>query len=387
MNILFFTNNRFLGGTVRILQSWLLLGPSHGLHGFVVVPTGSDFCQWLAANGIPYIESRMAWPNRRKPWQALSDAAKVILWARRYKIGLLHCNEHDVYPFAHLVRRFLRRPMVCHVRYKLERGFASWAFGRSRCPDLLLWTSRQQKEDSRPAIDGIVPEGRQHIVPLGFELTRFGTRTSEREVVRQTWGVAPDDIVLGQCCALRPRKRLEDFIDLIADLSAENDRVVGVLAGDALSGDEAYREKLLQHIDRRGVAGRFRRLGNLNDVEPFYQAIDLFVSTSEYETFGNSVCEAMACARPVIGYAGGSVREVVGDTGAIVETLDYRALLESARGFVADPAARQSAGRRGQERVDREFNPAATIRRVKALYESLERGPTRSTVSMGAKMG
>src|SRR5262245_28700324 len=104
MNILFFTNNRFLGGTVRILKSWLLLGPSHGLHGCVVVPPGSDFCQWLASNGIPYIESRMAWPDRRKPWQAFSDAAKVVLWARRYRIGIVHCNEHDVYPFAHLVQ-------------------------------------------------------------------------------------------------------------------------------------------------------------------------------------------------------------------------------------------------------------------------------------------
>ena len=40
MNVLFVTNNRTLGGTIRILQSWLLLAPSHGIQASVVIPTG-----------------------------------------------------------------------------------------------------------------------------------------------------------------------------------------------------------------------------------------------------------------------------------------------------------------------------------------------------------
>src|SRR5258705_7121450 len=111
MNVLFLTNNRTLGGTIRILQSWLLLAPSHGIRGCVVVPTGSDFCEWLRANDIAHVESDMSWPNRRKPWKALWDASQVALWARRQGIEILHCNEHDVYPFGQVVRRLLRLPM------------------------------------------------------------------------------------------------------------------------------------------------------------------------------------------------------------------------------------------------------------------------------------
>jgi glycosyltransferase involved in cell wall biosynthesis len=212
---------------------------------------------------------------------------------------------------------------------------------------------------------------------LGLDLARFGTRTTERETIRRAWDFRADEIVIGQCCALRPRKRIEEFIDVVADLAAEDERVVGVLAGDAPPGDEAYREKVLRHIDARGLGRRFRWIGNLNDVEPFYQAIDLFVSTSEYETFGNSVCEAMACARPVIGYAGGSVREVVGDSGGIVETGDYQSLLGSTRHFVQDDKARLCAGLRAKERVANQFNPAATIKRVRELYASLDHGRDR----------
>jgi glycosyltransferase involved in cell wall biosynthesis len=377
MNVLFLTNNRTLGGTIRILQSWLLLAPSHGIRGCVVVPTGSDFCQWLRANDIAHIESDMSWPNRRKPWQALWDASRVALWARRQKIEILHCNEHDVYPFGQVVRRILKLPMVCHVRYRVDREFATWAFGGRRCPDVLLWTSRQQKDDSAASIEGVVPEERQHVIPLGLDLNRFGTRTAERDVMRGAWDFRPDDIVVGQCCALRSRKRIEEFVDLVSELAAEDERVVGVLAGDAPPGDEPYREKVLRHIESKGLGRRFRWLGNLNDVEPFYQAIDIFVSTSEYETFGNSVCEAMACARPVTGYAGGSIQEVVGDAGGIVETGDYQSLVGSTRHFVRDEKARQCAGLRGQERVARQFNPAATIQRVKQIYAALDRGTQR----------
>ena len=373
MNVLFLTNNRTLGGTIRVLQSWLVMAPSHGIHAAVVVPTGSHFRTWLSAQRISHVENRMSWPSRRQPWNVLWDAMQLSRWIRGHRIEILHCNEHDVYPFANVVGRVCHLPIVCHVRYRLERGFAAWAFGGRRCPDVLLWTSHQQKADSASAIDGLVPETRQHVVPLGLDLTRFGARAAERESMRRQWEVRPDEIVIGQCAALRPRKRIEEFVDLVANLARADDRVVGALAGDAPPGDESYRAQVLRHIEAQGLGRRFRWLGNVDDVEPFYQAIDVFVSTSEYETFGNSVCEAMACARPVAGYAAGSVREVVGDAGAIVETGDYQALLDCVRRYVDDDTSRARGGRDARDRVARLFNPAATIKRVKDLYVSLDR--------------
>ena len=64
----------------------------------------------------------------------------VARWARRVRVDVIHCNEHNVYPFARLLRRLLARPIVCHVRYRFDRGFAEWAFANRRQPDALLWT-------------------------------------------------------------------------------------------------------------------------------------------------------------------------------------------------------------------------------------------------------
>jgi L-malate glycosyltransferase len=375
VRILYLTDNPTLGGTIRILQSWLLLGRREGtVKGHVVIPPGSHFQQWLEAHSIPFRSSPFPVPSKGWPWPSLWHASSVARWAKHNSIALIHCNEHNIYPFAALLRRLTGLPLVCHVRYQIGRDYAAWAFGgASRRPDALLWTSKQQQQDCAAAIQGIVPADRQHLMPLGVDLEVFGSRQLERGSTRAGWGFSDADIVIGQACALRPRKRLEDFVDLVATLARENPRVCGVLAGDAMPGDESYRAEILDRIERTGLGGRFRWLGNLDDVEAFDHAIDLFVSTSEYETFGNSVCEAMACGHPVVAYRGGSVHEVVGDGGMIVSDRDLTALVAATRECVGDADLRAALGARARRRVQDEFSPAATLKQLVQIYERLAR--------------
>jgi glycosyltransferase involved in cell wall biosynthesis len=154
-------------------------------------------------------------------------------------------------------------------------------------------------------------------------------------------------------------------------LAQEDPRVVGLIAGDAMPGEDGYREELLRRIAEVGLGRRLRWLGHLESVEPFYHAIDVFVSTSEYESFGNSVCEAMACRRPVAAYRGGAVQEVVGTAGRIVEIRDLPFLATAVRELVADTRLREQLGEQARRRVAQEFNPVDSLRQLKAIYKSL----------------
>jgi glycosyltransferase involved in cell wall biosynthesis len=372
MRVLFLTNNPNLGSTARILQSWLMLGREQGIEGWVVTQKEGDFPRWLRQMGVPQRTDPMPWPDRRRPLSSLWHAWKVARWARKAGVEVIHCNEHDVYPFAVLLRRFLKRPLVCHVRFRLERPFSEWAFrGARRQPDALLWTSRQQKDDSAAAVEGIIAQSSQHVVHLGLDLTTFGALAAARNATRQAWGVAADEIVIGTASPLRPRKRIEDFVALAAQVASENPKVVGILAGGTIKGDENYRDKIVQQIKETGLGRRLQWVGNLEPIEPFYHAVDVSISTSEYETFGNSVCEAMACSCPVAAYRGGSIHEVVGDTGPIVETGDLPALTAAVRDLVRSPEARADCGRRGRQRVAEEFNPARSLQQLRQIYQSV----------------
>lgn len=373
MKLLFLTNNANMGSTSRILQNWLLLGrEQRRLNGCVAVQQAGPFAAWLEEQGVPHVVTPMPWFDRWRPARSLWAAWRLARWARAQRVEVIHCNEHDVYPFALLLRRMLRLPLVCHVRFAVERGYCQWAFGTPRrCPDALLWTSQQQRDDCRSAVEGIVPDQRQHLVRLGVNLRTSGQRAAERETFRAQWGLTSDQIVIGTASALRPVKKIDDFIRLVERLARENPRVAGLIAGPVRPGDEGYLAQLLAQIDAAQLGSRLQWLKRVDPIEPFYHACDIFVSTSEYETFGNSVCEAMACRRPVVAYQGGSVQEVVGDAGRVVETGDLENLIAETRRLVDDGAQQRELGERGRRRVESLFNPEQSLAQVLEIYDQL----------------
>lgn len=315
----------------------------------------------------------MPWPSKRRPWVAFYHALKVARWAKKHRVEIIHCNEHDVYPFAKLVNRLLRLPMVCHVRFKIEREFAEWCFHGKYQPDALLWTSHQQKADSAAAVAGLVPESQQQVVHLGIDLATFGNDAELGRQFRRQHQISDEDILVGTASPLRPRKKVEDFIELISRLAAVNPDVVGMIAGGEIAGDEAYRQRIEQQIQATRLGGRLRWVGLLEPIEPFHLACDISISTSEYETFGNSVCEAMACSKPVVAYEGGSVGEVVGDAGVIVPTGDIDKLTLAVEKLTSDARLRKSLGLKSRLRVASEFSPASSLQRVLSTYQALTR--------------
>lgn len=369
--VLYLTGNPNLGSTTRILQSWLHLGRHSRLRGIVAVAASGDFANWLKDEGIESRTLRMPVPSRRWPIPVMWHAGRMAFWAIRRGVQVIHCNEHDVYPFALLLRRMLNKPIVCHVRFRIDRPYCDWAFRGTRAPDALLWTSEQQRSDCRAALHGLVPPDRQAVVPLGLDLDQFGKLALGREQTRRGWGVGPNDILLGTASALRPIKRIHDFIELCACLGKRDPRFRFVLAGRVMSGDEEYGRTIIAQIRKAGLGNRFLAVGHQEPVEPFLHALDIFVSTSEYETFGNSVCEAMACGRPVVAYRGGSVHEVVGEAGRIVETGNLTALIAASQELADSPLLRVNYGALGRRRVAEHFNPAKSLTQLLSIYEKL----------------
>jgi glycosyltransferase involved in cell wall biosynthesis len=372
MKVLYLTTNPNLGASSRVLADWLLLSNQRDMISSVVYQKEGDLGHWLRENHIPHLLDPMPWPERLQPWHMLYHAWRVARFARRQGAEIIQCYEQDLYPFALVLRRLLRRPLICHMHFVLTPAYARWLFGRSsRKPDAVIWTSHQHQKDCAAAVDGLVPTQRQHVIYSGLSLTRFGNLVDHRDALRKQWGVNKDQIVVGVACALRAGKRVGDFLELIRRVTRRYPHVVGVLAGGAVPGAEAYAADILPHMKALEAEGRFHYLGYLEPIEPFVHAVDIMVSTSEFETFGNTAVEAMACRRPMAAYQGGSIQEILGDVGLVVENCNLEALTAAVARLIENPSLRQERGERGRQRVAEQFNPALTLEQLKELYTSL----------------
>lgn len=76
--------------------------------------------------------------------------------------------------------------------------------------------------------------------------------------------------------------------------------VVGDGARLVVVGDGPQQPALTQLAEELGVAPRVQFVGPQPDMEPWYAAADCVISTSFYDTFPNTLQEAMCRARPVI---------------------------------------------------------------------------------------
>ena len=370
LRVLYLTDNPNLGASARILLDWMRDGPDAGIaFHFALAQTG-PLATRLAGERVPLVGSPMPWLERRGVPRYAWHAGRLALQARRWGIDILHA-EHNVYPFAVPVARLIGRPIVCHVHYLVERGFAEWAFSGWRVPDHVLWTSHAQLAECRDAVAGVIPDSHQSVSYLGVSLSSFSSDAAVRDAVRRSWGATPETVVVGAANAIRPRKRVADFIALIDTLSARHRHILGVLAGASPPGDEIYEREMRELSEARTPGGRLRWLGNLDTIEPFMQGIDIFVSTSGHETFGMSICEAMACGRPVVAYRAGSAGEVVGDAGIVAETADLEALTSGVERLIVDPALRRTLGDQARARVASTFDPRVSLAELGAVYRSV----------------
>lgn len=104
-----------------------------------------------------------------------------------------------------------------------------------------------------------------------------------------------------------------------------------------------------------------------------YRDCDALISPSRLEGFGYSVCEAMACGKPVIVSDNSSLSEIVqhGETGFLCPTDDVDAFAEAARKLAGDPLLAGRMGEAARQHVLKHFRIESMIERYIRLYQSL----------------
>lgn len=174
--------------------------------------------------------------------------------------------------------------------------------------------------------------------PRGVDTDRFRTDRRDEALRRE---LAPNgELIVGYVGRLAPEKQVE----LLAGVCGlDGVRVVVV-------GDGPSRPGLEQALPGALFLGR--RTGD--DLARLFASLDVFAHTGPFETFCQTVQEAMASGVPVVAPAAGGPLDLVahGRTGLLVPPRDAAAVRDAVWSLAADPALRAAYGAAGRAAVE-----------------------------------
>jgi len=205
---------------------------------------------------------------------------------------------------------------------------------------------------------------RVHVIPEGVSERFRPPDSQDGDHPKWAEGRRPRILHVGHCGVY---KNIEGILRSIALLVRRlGPQVLFVKVGGP------FTQSQLALIARLGLERHVQHLGRVpaKDLPGVYADADLVLMPSLHEGFGLPVLEAMACGTPVIASNQGSLPEVVGDAGLLVEPTDVEAIAAAAERLLTDAELRADLRMRGLERA-RTFTWERTARETLAVYEKV----------------
>ena len=297
-----------------------------------------------------------------KSWLALR---RLLRWE---SIEILNTHSSLDSWVGALAWRSLRvRPLLVRTRHLSTRVKNNWTTRwLYQAPAAIITTGEVTRELLRCHL-GVSPQ-RLFSIPTGVPLDEFAPREKDRHLLAEL-AIPPGAFVFGTVAVLRSWKGhlflLEAFSQLIRG---------GANAFLVVVGKGPYRGVIEEKVAQLGLKDCVRLTGHQEDIPWWFSVMDAVVLASyAHEGVPQSVLQALAMAKPVIGTAVGGIPEVVldGETGLLAPPRDPKALAGAMARLLSDPDLRAVLGRRGRELVTARFSLERMAAEIEAVYDVL----------------
>lgn len=353
-----------IGGAERLLVDLASRPKESGAEHVVALLTPNrKLAAMFEKNGLSI---RDRGPVRENPiaylWRSLgpSDVAWLagVLKDERASVAHLHTFGSHVLGTRAALRAGV--PIVRtehHVQYFIDastRSFTRWSLARV---DRSVAISQYVADWVTRAVPGIAP--RLRVVLNGVDADYFSPRAQSAAAT-----AAERPFTFAVVCRLEPWKG----VDLVIEAASRSKGFAVDIIGDG--SERARLEQIARDI---GVADRVRFLGYLADPRAAVADADAVVNASREEPLGLSVLEALAMERPVVGFAGGGLPEIVqdGETGWLVSERSAAALATALVEAASDRERARRFGVAGRRFIEERCRIETMCGGYRAVYEEL----------------
>ena len=198
------------------------------------------------------------------------------------------------------------------------------------------------------------------------------------------------NFVIGTCCRILPSKRLEYFVDMMAEMNRRLPGVTMVVVGAANRRYEKYWKSIVERAQSAGVSN-LHFVGQQADVVPYLRLFRVFVMLGTDHGCPNASLEAMSLGLPIVtARHGGTVEQVEhGVNGFLVSEDDPTEMAHRVRTLLTNPEMRQRFGQASSRIAKEKFSMEQMVERYVALLnpgtsEALDRPETTQTIAASA---
>jgi len=303
-------------------------------------------------------------------WRLIRSIADV---AREFRIDILHARgwptlvetavaarlakvKATLYGFhgkthSDLSRRHHLRRLIQSIMLRMYGG-------------VLTLNSRMQAD---LAAEAWLPPHAIRVIANGVDVRKFQPSCDVLSL-RRLYDLPVDRFIVGNVARLDEVKNHAIVLDAMAEFNEDEGRPYFVIVGDG-----EYRAVLEEKIVRLGLQQDVKMLGYMDSAQDVLNCLDVYVQSSHYEGFSNTILEAMACGLPVVATDVGGTRDVLfeGEEGLYFSPTQAGQLANLLRRLWLKPAERKRLGLAGRRRAIESFSVERMVEAYEALYASL----------------
>jgi sugar transferase (PEP-CTERM/EpsH1 system associated) len=207
-------------------------------------------------------------------------------------------------------------------------------------------------------------EDRIQIIANGVDVDIFHPR-EDRCALRAAFGLPADRFIIGNVARLDPVKNHEVILRALRRLQEHQSKPIFLLIGEG-----PYRATLEREIEGLGVGADVRLFGYSERIPELLNCLDLYVQSSFYEGFSNTVIEAMACGIPVLATDVGGTTDLfaAGQQGFFFHPDDDKTLAALIIRMQQDSLLRRAMAQQARRHVIEHFTVRAMVRSYEAMY-------------------
>jgi len=318
-------------------------------------------------------------------WIKFSNTPMSPLWPWRIRRALADneidlVNVHMPVPFMAEAAAVVcgRRPLVVtyHAGSMVKNRRAAdlvIRFYERRILPLILHRADAVVAVSRTAETRVLPDagGKTFLVSPGVDGRMFAPADEPNAHYQE-----PVMLYVGRIERSSAWKGIDDLIEAFALVLQElpDSKLVLVGAGDAVSDHR-------RAVARLGIGASVRFNGALTGsalVEAYRRSsVVVLPSTTESESFGMTLIEAMACGKPVVASDVGGIPFVVDDgrDGLLVPPANPRELASACLRVLKDTEFAGTLGQHGRQKIERSYTWATRVDRYASIFSDITTNP------------